>query len=211
MIFKAEHIARDVRVALDENNSSEQLIATGDIETLTLDELIGSKIEEGVRRVVRTAPREFLEGGIPFGDCVYWREGFRGWILLPDDFVRLIIFKMSDWERAVFEPISVADPRYALQSSRFGGLRGNAEKPVVAIGRRGEGLALEFFSCRSEDATVDQAMYLAEPRIDRYGGIEIPKRCYTSSIYEIASLTAMAVGKYDESRFLSERGKELLI
>lgn len=188
MIYKLQRIARDVRVAIDENKTSEQLIADEDIDTLSLEDIVRSKIVEAVRRVVTEAPTHLLDGGEPFGDAIFWRSQCSGWTLLPEDFMRLVIFKMSDWERPVYEPITAADPQYQLQFSRYKGLRGNPQKPVVAIVSRAEGRALELFSCKSQNATVEQAVYIPLPKVDCDGGINIPERCYMSVVYEAASL-----------------------
>lgn len=202
---------RDVRIAIDENKTSEQLVADEDIDTLSLDEIIRSKAVEAVRRVVTEAPVHLLDGGVPFGDAVYWRDKGSGWILLPEDFMRLVIFKMSDWERPVYEPITAADPQYQLQFSRHKGLRGNPQKPVAAIVSRAEGRALELFSCKDESATVEQAVYMPLPREDCGGGIEIPERCYKAVVYQAASLALVTIGQADLSSMMSDLSKQLLV
>lgn len=211
MVYKIPDIARDVRIAIDENKTSGQLITDGDIDTLSLNDIVRSKIVESVRRVVTEAPAHLLDVGRPFGDAVFWRDKGSGWILLPENFMRLLVFKMSDWERAVYEPITAADPRYQLQSSRYKGLRGNPQKPVVAIVSRPEGRALELFSCRDSKATVEQAVYIPLPRVDRDGGIEIPERCHKAVVYEAASLVLAAIGQIEQSARMSELSKQLLI
>ena len=210
MVYKILHIARDVRIAIDENKTSEQLIADEDIDTLSLEEIVRSKIVEAVRRVVTEAPTHLLDGGEPFGDAIFWRSQCSGWTLLPEDFMRLVIFKMSDWERPVYEPITAADPQYQLQFSRYKGLRGNPQKPVVAIVSRAEGRALELFSCKSQNATVEQAVYIPLPKVDCDGGINIPERCYMSVVYEAASLVLATIGNALSST-MSELSKQLLI
>ncbi len=210
MIYKLQRIARDVRIAIDENKTSEQLIADEDIDTLSLEEIVRSKIVEAVRRVVTEAPTHLLDGGEPFGDAIFWRSQCSGWTLLPEDFMRLVIFKMSDWERPVYEPITAADPQYQLQFSRYKGLRGNPQKPVVAIVSRAEGRALELFSCKSQNATVEQAVYIPLPKVDCDGGINIPERCYMSVVYEAASLVLATIGNTLSST-MSELSKQLLI
>ena len=210
-MYKIPHIARDVRIAIDENKTSEQLIGEEDIDTLSLNDIVRSKIVEAVRRVLTEAPVHLLDGGVPFGDAIFWRSKGSGWTLLPEDFMRLIIFKMSDWERPVYEPITAADPRYELQFSRYRGLRGNPQKPVVAIVSRAEGRALELFSCKDAGATVEQAVYLPLPRVDCDGGIEIPERCYTSVVYQTASLVLATIGQGDLSTIMSELSKQLLV
>ena len=211
MIYKIHRIARDVRIAIDENKTSEQLITDEDIDTLSLEDIVRSKIVEAVRRVITNAPVHLLDGGVPFGDAVYWRSNLSGWILLPDDFMRLFIFKMSDWERPVYEPITAADPQYNLQFSRYKGIRGNPQKPVVAIVSRSEGRVLELYSCKSKEATVEQAVYFPLPKLDEDGGIDIPERCYTSVVYETASLVLATLGQADLSAIMTELSKQLLV
>lgn len=210
MIYKLAEIAREVRIAIDQNMTSEQLIATDDIETLSLEEIIRSKIVEAVRRVETSAPVHFLEEGHDFGDAVYWADLESGWVLLPDDFMRLIAFRMSDWERTVYAAISVDDPLYAKQSSRYKGIRGNTQKPVCAIVNRAEGKALEFYSCNSEEAYVSRASYLPYPHIDEDDGIDISEKCFTAVIYTVAALVLTTYGEAEKASALTELAKSIL-
>lgn len=209
MIYKLTEIARDVRIAIDQNMTSEQLIATDDIETLSLEDIIRSKIVEAVRRVETAAPVHFLEEGHDFGDAVYWGDLESGWVLLPDDFMRLIAFRMSDWERTVYAAISVDNPLYTKQSSRYKGIRGNVQKPVCAVVNRAEGKALEFYSCNSEDAYVSRASYLPYPHIDEDDGIDISERCYTAVVYTVAALVLTTYGEADKASALTELAKSI--
>lgn len=211
MIRQTSEIIKDVRIALDQNKTSETLSALGDVDTLSIDEIIKSKIEEGVRRIHSEAPVYLLDGGHHFGDSLYWGERASGWILLPDDFMRLVVFKMSDWERPVFSAISVEDSEYQKQSSRFKGVRGTSQNPVCVVSFRPEGRVLEFYSCKTEDATVSQGVYLPYPKIDEYGGIEICNRCYEAVIYCIASLVLATFGAADQSSNMTELSKTVLI
>ena len=52
MVYKILHISRDVRIAIDENKTSEQLIVDEDIDTLSLNDIVRSKIAEAGRWVV---------------------------------------------------------------------------------------------------------------------------------------------------------------
>lgn len=210
MIYQIGRIARDVKVAIDENKMSAPLFAEEDIDTLSLEDIVRSKIVEAVRRVITIAPTYLLDGGELFGEAVYWRGDCTGWILLPDDFMRLFVFKMSDWERPVYYAITAGDPRYNLQYSRYKGIKGNPQKPMVAIVSRPEGRTLEFFSCKSEDATVEQALYFPLPRVDKDGGIMIPERCYISVVYEAASLVLTTIGQADLATLMDGLSKSLL-
>ena len=203
-------MARAVRVAIDMNKGDEPLIMEGDTDTLTLDEIIYAKLADAVRLVEMEAPLSMLESGHDFGECdTYIGEDGKGFIILPNDFMRLISFRMSDWTRTVYEAISESDPQYALQSSRFKGICGNPEKPVVAIVRRSEGKVLEFYSCKTEEATVAQATYLPVPKIDRDGGIDVAEDCYRAAVYRAASLALASVGDQLSTTML-EISKSLL-
>lgn len=214
MVYRTVDIARDVRRALDENVEGGAFLEEGDIDTLSLEGIVKSKIEEAAGIVVSAAPAHLLSGAEPVAigadDAVYWRGDGRGWFLLPDDFLRLLAFKMSDWERPVHEVIVESDPRYALQSSRCRGLRGTPQKPVVAVVRRQGGLALEFYSCRNEEATVEQALYMKVPRVEK-DAIELPERCYKAVVYLTAALASATVGDVDRSTIMREMCKEAMI
>jgi hypothetical protein len=210
-VYKLDDIAKDVRIALDQNMVSDALTEIGDVDTLSVDEIIKSKICEAVKRIHSEAPPYLLDGGYNFGDAVYWKDKGCGWVLLPEDFMRFVVFEMDDWERPVFFPISTDDTEYDLQSSRFKGIRGTAQKPVCAISIRPEGRVLEFYSCKSTDAMVSRAVYLPYPKVDCDSAIEICRRCYNAVVYTTASLVLTTFGDTEKSSVLSELAKSALI
>ena len=210
MIFQIDKIMQDVRICLDQNMASDALIESGDIDTLALDEIIKSKILEAIQRVHRDAPNYLLEGGHNFCDAVYWRELESGWVLLPKDCLRLVVFEMDDWEQAVYQAISTDDPEYEKQHSRFKGIRGTAQRPVCAIGIRPEGRVLEFYSCKSTDAKVSRAIYIPYPKIDEDGGVDISERCYNAVIYTAAGLTLLTCGETEKGNSVSELAQTFL-
>lgn len=211
MVYRLEDIARDVRVAIDENSTGERLIPEGDAETLELDDIVRGKICEAVRRVESAAALHLLDSGhVIEEDSIHWEEHESGWILLPEEFMRLLVFKMSDWERPVWEAITPADPMYGRQSSRYKGVRGNCQKPVCAVVMRPEGKALEFYSCKSREATMVQGSYLPYPEV-KDGGIEICKRCYDAVVYMCAGLTVSAYGENERAEYLITKSKELMV
>ena len=210
MIYQLDKIMQDVRICLDQNMTSDALLESGDIDTLALDDIIRSKILEAVRRVHMDAPNYLLEGGHNFGDAVYWSELESGWVLLPQDFMRLVVFEMDDWEQAVYQAISTDDPEYEKQRSRFKGIRGTAQRPVCAIAIRPEGRVLEFYSCKSKDAQVSRAMYIPYPKIDEDNGVDICERCYNSVVYTAAGLTLLTCGEVEKGNAVSELAQTFL-
>lgn len=213
MIYPVDRIKQDVRICMDENRTTDSLFADGDVETLKLDEVIESKILEAVKRVHLAAPYWLLEQGHNFedeADAVYWGDLESGWVHLPSDFLRLVVFEMSDWERPVYKAISMEDPLYARQRSRVKALRGTAERPVCAIGVRPEGKVLEFYSCKSDDAVVTKAVYIPYPEVDEMGGVDISERCYDAVVYMTAGLALTGVGEAEKAAVLFDKAKTLI-
>lgn len=210
-VYLLDDIAKDVRIALDRNSASDTLAEIGDVETLSVDEIIKSKIVDAVKRVHSEAPAHLLDGGNNFGEAVCWMEHECGWTLLPEDFMRFVVFEMDDWARAVFKCGNTDELEYRKQHSRFKGIRGTAERPKCFISIRPEGRVLEFYSCKSEEAKVSRAVYLPYPKVDEWGGIEICSRCYDAVVYTAAALVLTAFGDTDKSNVLKELAKSTLI
>ena len=44
MIYDVNELKREIRIALDQNKTSDQLLTSGDIDTLSMEEIIESKM-----------------------------------------------------------------------------------------------------------------------------------------------------------------------
>lgn len=192
MDYEMQKIVRDVRVALNfDADPAPALEATH--AGLPLGTLIRAKALEAVRQAHMQALPCQLESArlfVPQGLGIMWNEGNWGWVSLPSDFMRLVAFEMNDWERPAGEPIDTSSPLYALQRSRFAGLRGTPQRPVVAVARQGGGLALEFYCCHSQEAGIRRALYIPEPRIDE----DTDTLSISAPLYdEVIALTASKV------------------
>lgn len=210
MIYKTGKVQQDVRVVLDKNNVSTLLTGVVDIDTLNVDEIIRSNIVKAVRNVHNAAPVFLLEQGHTMGGGLYWNGDGSGWLLLPDDFMRFVVFQMSDWSRPVYEPLTPDDAEYAWQHSRWKGVRGTPEKPVCAVAVRQEGKVLEFWSCKTEEAYVLNGVYIPYPHIDKGGGIDISERCYEAVVYECAALASTSLGDATTGALLRAEARTLL-
>lgn len=213
-LYSVQNIVKDVLILLDENNISGALLTDEATFSLSIRDIIEGRIEDAVKQVVARAPMHALKSGsyIEFGEdkAICWREDNSGWMLLPDDFLRLIVFQMSDWDRAVYEPISTLDEDYEMQFCKYAGVRGNVHNPVVAIDFRPEGHVLEFFSCSNQDAYVTRACYVGVPKIED-GTIDIPPKCYQSVVYTIAALVCIAMGNAQQGSAFNELSKSSMV
>lgn len=210
MIYQIDKIMQDVRICIDQNMQSDALLAEEDVDTLSLDEIVRSKILEAVQRVHSGAPSYLLEVGHNFGDAVYWGELESGWVVLPQDFMRLVVFEMSDWETAVYQAITTDDSEYEKQRSRIKAIRGTVQRPVCALAVRPEGRVLEFYSCKDTSAQVSRAVYIPYPEIDEDGGIDISERCYNAVVYTAAGLTLVTLGDTEKGNNLSEMAQSFI-
>ena len=214
MEYLVSDIIRAAKVAIDENVSSDALTALGDLDTLTLDEIIRSKVEDAARLVEEGAAHYLLDAGQAFGGAIYWDSEVAGYgagrVSLPDDFMRLVSFEMSDWSYPVTVAITEEDPRYPMQSSRYRGVRGNPQRPVVAITHGATGLQLEFYSCEAgPDVHIKLAHYLAVPKVSTAGKIDLCPKLERAVVYRLASMTAAIVGAPDLAATLLGTSNEL--
>lgn len=214
MEYKVSELVKDVRIAIDQNEVGEQLIDVSDMETLTLDEIIANKIVDAVSSVEKSAPIHLLDTGEPFAKNIGWKQAIgigMGYTILPDNFMRLLTFQMSDWSRPVYEAITEDSPMYAMQTSRYPGIKGCPQRPVCALVLYPVGRVLEFYSCiEGKSVIVKRARYLPYPAIIN-GKIDICEKCYRAVVYYLAGLVCSSYGGKDQAELLFGISKDLLV
>lgn len=208
MEYKVEDMKADVRTAIDENRRSESLVLDGDTDTLSLEDVIGQKLEDAVKTVEMSAPARLLDG-VSFAECdTTVNRDFSGSVALPGDFMRLVAFKMSDWERGVYNAIDPSDAEYMYQKSRWG-IGGNWERPVCAVVPDANGLKLEFYRSKSKDTKVETALYRPYPAV-KDGKIDVSKRLYKAAVYMAAALTLMTYSDEAAAKMMTEQSNNAI-
>ncbi len=160
-----------VRICLDENMSSAALSALGDIDTLKLDEIIDSKVEDAALQVVMAAPISKLgdlSESLNETPSIAESKPYIGVMTLPINFARLLRFKMRGWRHAVFESLLPASPLYEEANNGYNTF-GTKDRPAVFIvpsTTNGKDLQLEFFCASSTDDVPDGCLYVARPKIE---------------------------------------------
>ena len=218
MGYTVKQLVEDAKVAIDENVSSKTLDDIQDTDTLKLDEIIESKVVDAVRLVESNAAHHLLGQGRPLADStteITWEdknkpgEGTGRFKVKDNDFLRLVIFRMSDWYTPVTEAISEQDPEYLLQSSRLAGVRGNPQRPVVAVVHGTDGQEVEFFSCDAgRDVSIAQARYIPKPSV-KDGQVDISPLLHRAVVYRIAAMTTMTIGATDAAAMMLATSNEL--
>jgi hypothetical protein len=98
-------------------------------------------------------------------------------IVLPDDYLRLVKVKLTEWSTPVSIPISVDHPLYRQQHNKY--TRGHQDKPVVAYVEVGSEKRLECYSY-TKNSTVESLLYIQ--KFDE-------KNEYKDAIAELIALT----------------------
>ena len=170
-------ILHDVRVALNMNHACQALIDEGNIDALTLNELIRNQIEPVAAEVVKAALLLDLGEGKPFGGDILWDEvpgHGSGSVILPPDFLRLVLFRMSGWRHAA-TLIDAASPRAMWQRSPFPGVHGNPCRPVAFISPSSFGNQLHFFASGDGcHAHIVEARYVPVPCLQSLDSTDNP-------------------------------------
>lgn len=236
--YKVADILKDVKVTLDSNNVNTELENAGDDTTLELNEIIESKILESIKQVHSIAPVYLLDYGFnvnggfvenSLGNSIHYKNKgsgenvwYLGWIELPEDFMRLVMFEMSDWDKACFELKDTNTPEYKQQQSLFKGVRATKTNPQCFLSARPYGRILEFYPY---NPTITTSGELISPSITRGVYIPYPKfiedesgeyvyicgRCYNAVIYTICSLVATTLSEIDKSSVFVELAKSSLL
>ena len=126
-----------------------------------------------------------------------------GYVELPDDFIRLVSFKMTEWTRAVTIPITEDNPLYNLQKNTY--LRGKPQKPIVVIRNIYDSSSkkiLEYYSVNSSHA-IERALYVKSDIAENLATEIIDPLCYQCAadaftILEQNDQAKVALAKVDE-------------
>lgn len=143
--------------------------------TVRLRERFEAHLPEAAAEVAREIPREWFDTPGNFADAPLEHDGAgTGRVLLPDDFMRLLSFRLEGWACAVRQDTAPASLGYRLQRQPVVALRATSARPLCAVVPHPCGLALEFYSTVTEPV-VAEALYVPWPRADRDGSIELPR------------------------------------
>lgn len=202
--YDVSELVKAVQVVLDRNQESQSLLDEGDIDTLLQQEIIRSKLTEAAKIIESEAPSHLIAGGTQIEDAdIAWKavgNTYVGDMLVPTDFMRLVSLQMKDWGRPG-KLISEDDAEYQWQSSRWSGVRGCPEKPIVAAVQYADGLHLELYSCLSKDTSIKRFVYLPLPSVED-GELKLCEKLKDAIVYEAAFLTCQSLGDANTAQMM---------
>jgi hypothetical protein len=180
----------DVRHILDEQELvSEQELSTED--ALPIDERIEVLYPAAMNDTQKLLPVSMLQVYDFIPEVKADLQAGTGYVTLPEDFLRLVSFKMQGWRRACTTAISEDSDMYAFQFNRA--TRGGCVSPVVAI--NADAKTLQYFSLPLylAEHIVEKATYIkAASDIERD---EIRQRGYDVLIWWLARSVAASFGR----------------
>lgn len=157
-MVKKDEIISKVKAIMNEIGEEETNSSLLDEDTIKIDQYIESCIGDALAMIV-------LKSAIPVNpkkgtsNPVNNNDG-TGYIVLPDDFLKLIAFKMEGWKRTVSEAFPLDSEKAKQQSNEY--TRGGNNKPVCVLSYSPEGKKiLEYYSVTGSNHTVSVFVYEA--------------------------------------------------
>lgn len=161
-------------------------------------------LDEAAVWVLRAVPTRLLGAGkeLPV-DELYASEDGSGSIPLPEDFLRLLRFRMEGWRRPVLATIADTDPRYVQQFNPT--LRGGEAKPIVAICE--DTRRLEYFSSsRGVRAQVAEARYFGFDKVDDH----FPEKLIELTSWKLAEIVLTVMNDTQAMQLCAARVNEIM-
>lgn len=155
------------------------------------DIFINTILDEVAKELLLIAPLHVLvptvPSPLPTGTQVLADDwGKTGYVTLPEDFLRLQAFQMTEWERPVHIPITPLDPLYAMQRNKY--VRGGVAKPVAVLAFNGATKVLEYYSVQTAH-TVSVFRYIPETLPE-----DIQDNLFDSLTWLVASKVLQIIG-----------------
>ena len=211
-----------VRVELDRNRAFSPLITSTqeDPDTLELEEVIEAQIIPALTWCIEHAPLGMLWDAIqeipvtPNNNGEYEAEANDVLYLeLPDDFLRLALFKMYGWTVGVTEAITADDPRAALFGSKYAGICGNDERPrclLTFMGYPVKRVLVIYSASRDNDIAAAERYYVPKPSEDLQGNLPVPERLLPAAVSMCAALVCRTMQDDKGVQLLEQKVNVLL-
>lgn len=146
-----QQIIKEVLVRMDEISSLDGI-------NVVPNPIVDKVLNESARNVLLTAPSQFLPL-TPFVSAlkvgINSPEVSVGQIKLPDDFLRLVRFRLDIWQRPTSTVLQEGSEGHKRQFNKY--LFGNTTRPKVTLVKGDLGLSLEYYYKKGVAPTVVSA------------------------------------------------------
>lgn len=157
-----------------------------DEDTIRIDEYIESCIGDALALLMLNSTRPVNPKNCTESATV--KEDGSGYVVLPDDFVKLIAFRMEGWKRTVSEAYPLGSEKAKHQSNVYS--RGTKSKPACVLSYSPEGKKiLEYYSIgKGEQSTISVFVYEAS-----FDGSEVNMESYSPEFHALCYMTSSLV------------------
>ena len=215
MDYVVEDIITEVLTTMDRQVESTALLSSG--VSLSVRDIVRKHLLDAAWQMTMEAPARMLEGEA-FGESISWESAVGigiGAIDLPDDFLRLLSFRMSDWNHAVYHAVEPDGPEWQMVStSMLVGVRCNGARPLCTITHWTYGRKLEFCGCSSgSGVSIDRAVYAKKPDITTIEDAEILSvsgDIKSSIVLRCAALACTTIGETAVATNFFELSKKMI-
>lgn len=196
-----EELINLVKTKIDEISPRGMAVHTvGESDAKPVLVLADELLDESAREVLLKAPVYRLVTSSMYIIPKIKPDG-SGYVLLPNDFIRLVEFKMKEWQRPVNEPVLAGTEIARRQHNKF--LRGGICKPVCVLVNREGRLLLEYYSVK-ESHEVECFEY-----VKRRAAEDMPVDIQPVVAWFCASKVLEIIGKANEAKAAYESGINL--
>lgn len=205
MKYSMETLAGLVKTNMEESGEAYGTAPLPEVDALGIDYYIKAKIPEAVVKVFAAAPAYLLEQTDARDMLVPkpFQDG-SGEVVLPDDMLRMTLFRMHGWKRAVTRFIDESHPSAELQNNIYS--RGGVSKPVALITNNGSGnRVLRYYSLPPEVRVhkIEEALYVKLP--DFSEPLEINEVLLPSVTYSAAAMVYEITGEIERAAVMERR------
>ena len=197
-----QELINAVKTKIDELSPLDGVVTlAGLVHDKPVDTFADALLDECAREVLAKAPVSRLRPYPCLAPAFNTGNGV-GFVPLPDDFVRLLEFKMSEWQRPVNTVCEPGSDLALRQHNKF--TRGGCCKPVCVFGHCEGARVLEYYSVeRSHE--IERFLYVQDVPAE-----DIPVDLQDVLTWWCASRIWQIVGRQAEAQMAYERGKNLL-
>lgn len=201
--MERQELIEAVKTRIDEMNLLEVAAGApvGCPDDSPVEVLADRLLDECCQEVLIKAPAWRLTGESFEGRAIEESDG-TGYVDVPNDFVRLLEFKMSGWRRPVTVVYEMGCNMALKQYNRF--MRGGVCKPVCVLSHRKSGRVIEYYSVASEHV-VERFIYVPVCVAE-----ELPRSLQDVLVWFCASRVLAVSGRAAESQAAYEKGVNLL-
>lgn len=182
-----QEIITKVRTIMNEAGEESKLSLLSE-DTVKLDEYIKSAIPDAVNIIIANSPVRCVNKKSNISPTLTSNENGMGYIVLPDDYVSLIAFKIAGWKRMVAVAYPIESEEYKMQCNEY--TRSGIHKPMCFLSYNSAGdKILEFYATGTlPSSKIDTFVY--EGRYDSTTGLDLSSNDPLSSAvcYMCASL-----------------------